>query len=336
MTDERAGLPRGHRPFSPRPGPPVRWPDAFGTRFAVFVDVEEEFDWSAPLDRAQRATTAMRAFPEAHRRFAERGVALTCMVDYPIATDPASIAILCEVLADGRSAIGAQLHPWVNPPHDEVVGHFTSFPGNLPPALQGAKIAALAETIEAAFGARPLAFRAGRYGLGPDTLALLARAGFQLDSSVRARYDYAGEGGPDYVLLGNDAWRADDLVELPLTTVFTGRLRAGGAGLYRALGRVPRARGAFARAGLLQRVALTPEDMPIAAALEAVAVAVGEGLRLLTFSFHSPSLASGHTPYVRDATDLAAFWRWWTLMLDRLDALGVRPASLAEILATAG
>ncbi|WP_419809609.1 polysaccharide deacetylase family protein [Sphingomonas sp.] len=313
----------------------MRWPNDFGTRFTVFVDVEEEFDWSAPLDRAHRATTAMRAFPAAHARFADASVGLTCMVDYPIATDPAAIDILRAVQADGRSAIGAQLHPWVNPPHEEQVGAFTSFPGNLPRALQEAKLAALTDAIEQAFGERPVAFRAGRYGLGPDTFALLAAAGYRLDSSVRPGYDYRGEGGPDFRRSGQRAWHTTGLVELPLTTVFTGRLRTGGAALYAALDRLPRGRGMFSRAGLLTRVALTPEDMPIAAVLEAIAVATGEGLPLLAFSFHSPSLVPGHTPYVRDAADLATFWRWWDRVLDRLDLLGIRSASLAEILAAA-
>ena len=319
--------------FRPVPGPPLRWPVDFGVRFTVFVDCEEEFDWSAPVDRAQRATTAMRAFPKAHRRFADHDVGLTCLVDYPVVVDPASVAILRAVVADGRSAIGAQLHPWVNPPHDEAISPRNSFPGNLPRAQERSKIELLTAAIEHAFGARPLVYRAGRYGLGPNSWALLEAAGYRLSTSARAHYDYRRGGGPDYRAVGSEAWRVGELVELPLTTVFTGHLRRGGTKLYDTATRVPRGRGLLARAGLLQRVALTPEDMPIARALEAVEVAVGEGLRLLTFSFHSPSLVPGHTPYVRDAADLATFWRWWELMLARLDRLGVRPASLDQILA---
>ena len=45
-----AGVPREHRPYRPDPGPRVRWADGFGQRFTIFVDVEEEFDWRAPLD----------------------------------------------------------------------------------------------------------------------------------------------------------------------------------------------------------------------------------------------------------------------------------------------
>jgi hypothetical protein len=322
------------------PAPPasalVAWPESFGTRFIVFVDVEEEFDWRAPLDRAHRSTTAMRAFPDAHRRFADHGAPLACMVDHPIASDPASVDLLRRVVEDGRSEIGTQLHAWVNPPFDEAGGSASSYPGNLPEALEAAKLDRLTQAIETAFGRRPRAYRAGRYGIGPNTMRLLAERGYRVDSSVRARYDYRAGGGPDFRHLANDAYRVGSVLELPLTTVFTGRARSGGKTLYDALGRVPKGRGAASRLGILSRVALTPEDMPIGAALEAVDATVGDGLRLLVFSFHSPSLAPGHTPYVRDADDLRRFWSWWSAMFARLERSGVRAASLHDVIGAAG
>lgn len=329
---------RGHRVPAPAPGALLDWPRAFGTRFAVFVDTEEEFDWGAPFRRDAFGTRAIAAMPAAHARFADRGVPLTYLVDYPIASNPGAVAILRRLVEDGRSAVGTQLHPWVNPPFEEELGDLNSFAGNLSPALEGAKLALLTEAIERAFGARPIVYRAGRYGIGPNTLGLLAGLGYRVDSSMRAGYDYSAGGGPDFSAVGNHAFRAGPegcLLELPLTTVFTGLGRAGGAGLYRRLGGIPHGRGVAARLGLLSRVALTPEDMPIGEALEAVRVAVGEGVRLLNFSFHSPSVEPGHTPYVRDVADLAAFFGWWDRMFALLERLGVAPASLAEIVKAA-
>jgi hypothetical protein len=296
-------------------------------------DVEEEFDWRQPLSRGARSTGAMAAFPDAHRRFTALGIPLTCMVDHPVATDAVAVAAIAEALEDGRTGFGAQLHPWVNPPFDEAVTPANSYAGNLPRALEAAKIDTLTDTLVRAFGRSPLAFRAGRYGLGPATLGLLAARGYRIDCSVRARYDYRADGGPDHRAIGNDAYRADGMVELPFSTMFTGRLRRHGPALHRLAGRVPHARGALARAGLVNRVSLTPEDMPVAEALEAIRVAVGEGTRLLSFAFHSPSLQAGHTPYIRDAADLRRFWSWWDDVAAELDRSGVRGASLAEILA---
>lgn len=322
-------------PYRPPPaGPPVAWPAGFGTRFTLFIDTEEEFDWAAPFSRTDHGTTAAAAIPSAHRRFAAAGVLPTYMVDYPIVADPRAVAALGEAVAAG-GAIGAQLHAWVTPPFEEPLGPHASYAGNLPAAIEAAKLDRLTEALTTAFGTPPRAYRAGRYGLGPQTLALLAARGYRLDSSVRAHYDYRGDGGPDFRDMGNAAYRCgpgDALIELPLTTVFTGALRRMGAPLFHRLGRVPHARGAFARAGLLERVSLTPEGMPLPAVLEAVRVALGEGLPVLSFAFHSPSLAPGHTPYVRDAADLAAFWRWWEGVLTLLDARGVRPIGLEALI----
>jgi hypothetical protein len=323
----------GYRVPPPSAAEGIAWPASFGTRFTIFCDIEEEFDWRRPLSRDARSTAAMAAFPAAHRRFADAGVGLTCMVDHPVASDPAAAEMLARAVEDRRSAIGAQLHAWVTPPFDENVTPANSYAGNLPRALEAAKIDALTETIEVATGIRPLAFRSGRYGIGPATLALLAERGYRLDGSVRARYDYRADGGPDFRAIGNAAFRRAGLIELPFSTTFTGRLRQ--PALYAAAARVPHGPGLLARSGLVSRVSLTPEDMPIGEALRAVEVAVQEGERLLAFSFHSPSLAPGNTPYVRDGADLVAFWRWWDLMLSRLAKLGVAYASLADILAAA-
>jgi hypothetical protein len=324
---------RGYRPDPPAIDRQVRWPNDFGTRFTIMVDTEEEFDWSAPFSRDNRSTQAIAALPDAHRRFSERGIGITYLVDHPIATSPLAIETLNELLRDGRSAIGAQLHPWVTPPFDETINDRNSFAGNLDSRLEHAKIAALTTAIVSAFGVAPLIYRAGRYGLGPDSAASLIAHGYRIDSSMRARYDYSGIGGPDYRAIGNAGfWIDRDLIELPLTSIFTGRLRKSGAALHPLLARVPYGPAIAARSGLLARVALTPEDMPLADALEAIRVAVGEGERLLNFSFHSPSVAPGHTSFVRDTGDLAAFHRWWDQVLALLDRLDVHSASHDELI----
>ncbi|MEI5687340.1 WalW protein [Sphingomonas kyungheensis] len=313
----------------------VRWPARFGRRFLVFVDVEEEFDWSAPLDRANRSVTAIAALPQAHARFADHGIAPVYLIDHPVVSDAGAVDLLRGVLADPRVGLGAQLHAWVTPPFAAPQPGDT-YAGNLPPALEAAKLDTLTDRLTDAFGRAPIAYRAGRYGIGPATAAALVRRGYRVESSVRARYDYSADGGPDFSRVGSAAFRLGDLIEVPLTTSFTGRLRRRGAGLYPALGRLPLARGAFATAGLLQRVALTPEDMPIAEACAAVRVAVEEeGHGLISLSFHSPSLVPGHTPYVRSTADLARLWDWWRQMTALLESLAVRPATLAEVIAAA-
>lgn len=311
----------------------VRWPADFGQRFTIFVDTEEEFDWAQPFSRDHRSVTATAAIPAATRRFADLGAGLTFLVDHPVATDPLSIDAIGEALSVETSAVGSQLHPWVTPPFDEAVNVANSYPGNLSADLEAAKLDALGAAIVAAFGTVPRIYRAGRYGIGPNTLRLLAVRDYAIDSSMRARFDYSQQGGPDFSSIGNDAFvtGGGDVVELPLTTVDTGALRSVGPALYRWAARVPRGPGVLARAGMLNRVALTPEGIPVAEALEAIRVVVGEGLPVLNFSFHSPTLVAGHTPYGRDTAGVAAFWGWWDAVLGLLATLGVRSVGEAEL-----
>ena len=331
-------LSRAYRPAPPAPAALIDWPASFGQRFTVTVDTEEEFDWQAPLTRQGHATTAIAALPDADRRLREGGAELAYMVDWPVAASEAASATLRRLADDHGATIGAQLHPWVNPPFDEALTAANSFPGNLPPALEAAKLDRLTDMIADRIGRRPIAYRAGRYGIGAATLELLAARGYRLDSSMRARYDYSDAAGPDFGAIGNQAFRTGPggaIVELPLTTVYTGAARSGGAWLDRRLARVPHGRGVFARTGLLARVALTPEDMPVADALEAVRIALGEGVAILNFSFHSPSLAPGHTPYVRDAADLAAFFGWWDKVLGLLAERGARAITFDAVVMAA-
>ncbi|MBV8685205.1 MAG: polysaccharide deacetylase family protein [Alphaproteobacteria bacterium] len=308
-------------------------PADFGRRFALFIDTEEEFDWSRPHSRDARSTRAVAAIPEMQERLRSHGVAPVYLVDHPIATDPAAIAILAPIQESGECEIGTQLHPWVSPPFEEELNLRNSFAGNLPAALERAKIARLTEAVEAGFGRRPRIYRAGRYGVGPHTGDILESLGYAADASVRPLFDYRGEGGPDFSSARPRPFRAGALVEIPLCAALTGPLGRAGAGLYRAIDRRPLLRSLAARTHLLSRVSLTPEGMPAAEVADAVRRLSAQGVRLFTFSFHSPSLEPGHTPYVRTAADLARFHLWWEEIFGFLEGEGIRPASLEEILA---
>ncbi len=118
--------------------------------------------------------------------------------------------------------------------------------------------------------------------------------------------------------------------------MLVGHLNGRGRTLYGWGEHVPVIRSVLSRARLAQRIPLTPEGIPANRACAAIDVALAMGVRLLNFSFHSPSLAIGHTPYVRDAADLRAFYGWWDTVIAHCQKRGVVPASLDEILMAAG
>jgi len=312
----------------------VRFPDGFGQRFVVTVDVEEEFDWTLPMQRDGHTLDTIPALGRFQQFCEGFGVVPIYLIDYPVAASPVTVEVLGAAVAAGRAEIGVQLHPWVSPPFDEEVSTHNSYACNLPPALERAKFTALRDRLEAAFGRPPLIYRAGRYGAGCSTADLLAEAGIRIDTSVRARFDYSAAGGPNYrnhPLAPYWLDRARGLIELPLTTVFWGPLRQLGGWIYPRLWRMPRLRGALSRAGLLERIPLTPEGVSAEDALRAIDIAIDDGLPVLVFSFHSPSLEPGHTPYVRSPADLDAFYDWWRCVFACLARRGIAPTSVAGV-----
>lgn len=334
---ERQGAPaRITRP--PPPDARVHFAPEFGQRFVVTVDTEEEFDWAKPFERTGHGLSHVPRLAKFQQFCEGFGVAPIYLIDYPIASDPAVGMALGDAVRHGRAEIGVQLHPWVNPPHQEQLNVFNSFAGNLPPALERAKLVKLRDTISAAFGQAPRIYRAGRYGVGAATAQILAESGIAIDTSVRSHFDYSSQGGPDFTALPLYPWWVDrqgGLMELPLTTVFSGVLRRQGPWLFPRLWRVPRLRGAMARAGLMNRVPFTPEGVTAAEAIRCIDLTLADGLPILVFSFHSPSLRPGHTPYVRDARQLDQLYDWWRVVFTHLACCGIKPASVSDIMQAA-
>lgn len=67
---------------------------------------------------------------------------------------------------------------------------------------------------------------------------------------------------------------------------------------------------ALARLGLLERVKLSPEGIPLADAKRLVRALISRGQRVFHLSYHSPSLVPGNTPYVRTAADVTNLLSW--------------------------
>ncbi len=323
----------------PLPGRRARFAPAFGQRVLLTVDTEEEFNWRGPFQREGHGLSHTAALPRFQSFCEGLGVAPVYLVDWPIVHDPRAVEVIGDAVRRGAAEVGVQLHPWVNPPFAEEVSMFNSFAGNLPPALEAAKFEALRDAIEAAFGAAPLVYRAGRYGLGPNTADLLKRNGIRVDTSVRPLFDYSFQGGPDYIGHPLTPYWTDDaqrLLELPVTSVHVGALRALGRRLRRPAAKIPRALGALSRLGLLERIPLTPEGVSMAEALRGIDIAVASGLPVLVLSLHSPSLAPGHTPYAVNEAAVDTLYAWLEGVYAHLATHNVSPCTIAEIIAATG
>ncbi len=307
----------------------------FDQRVLLTVDTEEEFDWEAPF---RRDGFGLDHVPELRRfqQFCERlGAIPLYLVDWPIVNSPVAAEIIGDAVQRGTAEVGVQLHAWVNPPFDEEVSAHNSYAGNLPPELEAAKFNQLRDRIEEVFGAPPLIYRAGRYGLGPKTPDLLKSAGIAVDTSVRSLFDYSGQHGPDYS--AHPLWpywtdHERQLLELPVTSAYWGMLRRQGGMVRRLQERFPSLGRILSRLGMMERIALTPEGVSVEEAIRGIDMVIDDGIPVLTLSFHSPSLAPGHTPYVETAAEVEGIYDWFERVYAYLDHRNIRSTSVAEIM----
>ena len=321
--------------FSAQPPslPAIPQPDT--PTLLVVVDAEEQFDWKTFLADAVDVSN-MRHLGATTAIYARHGIQPTYMADYPVVTQPDGFEPLRELLASGACTVGAQLHPWVNPPvAHHIVTPAHSYPGNLPASEERAKITELTDAIERQFGVRPHAYRAGRYGCGPNTHAILRDLGYTIDCSVLPRTDLSATFGPDFsAWTAVPAWLDPDmrLLEVPVTVGMVGRwshMANAPALLGSRRMQTLHLPGILARLGLLERIKLTPEGTSIDDAKRLTRALANAGQRVFIVTYHSSSLVPGHAPYVRTNTDLERFLHW----IDEfcawfIDDLGGRPGTL--------
>ena len=311
---------------------------------AVVIHTEEEFDWGKPYDRYATGVEHMRHIGRAQDVVDAHGIVPNYVIDYPIASQDVAIRPLKAFADSGRALIGAHLHPWVSPPYGEEVNVRNSYPCNLPRALEADKLGRLTEKIEESFGMRPRTYLAGRYGFGANTGGILEELGYQVDISPAVPIDFSGDGGPDYSGYTSDPYwfgQKRRLLGLPGTGGYVGWLRVGGTPLYRMV-TSPRMQsirlgGVCARLRAVERIRLSPEDYSEPEMRRLTRTLLRDGVRVFVFSFHSPSVMPGGTPYVRSEADVEPFLekcrRYFDFFLNQLNGVTMTPIAIRDLLA---
>lgn len=304
-------------------------------KLVVSIDVEED-NWK-PREEGLGVEN-VEELPKLAAFFARLGVRATYFTAYQVAIRPRAAAVVREIVSDGTAEVGAHLHPWNTPPfHGPRPRHATMLV-HYPADQQLSKIRHLTETIESTIGVLPTSFRAGRFGLGSDTLPALITCGYETDSSVTPYIDWSdADHGPDFMGAPVDVYRLGGkrdvcipvpdgpLVEVPVSAGFTRFAPQSWPGVERWL-TGPSARrlgvaGLCARTGLVRRVILSPETTSVRDMLALSRALLEGGVAHLHLFFHSSSLSPGLTPFARTRADVERIYRRIEEYLDRLSGL---------------
>lgn len=309
----------------------------------VVVDTEAEFDWTQQRPRRAMGVTSVKCQARTQPIFERYGVRPTLVVDYPVSSTPEGYELIRDLHRSGACEIGAHLQPWDTPPFVEQTTDQNSYPGNLPFELEREKLVQLTRSICEHIGVRPRIYKAGRYGVGQATAEILAELGYEIDVSVHPGTDFSRQFGPNFSHCeARPYWFGTNpaLLEIPLSIGYTGLLAHTGTVAYaltmnqrlKAL-HVP---GILARLHLAERIVLTPEGISFEEQRRLTHALLRQGHRVFSFTYHSPSLAPGNTPYVRSEADLRAFLRRIEQYLDFFTGeVGGRPATPFEVKALA-
>jgi peptidoglycan/xylan/chitin deacetylase (PgdA/CDA1 family) len=231
----------------------------------------------------------------------------TYLLSPELLRDEASVDVLdalegCE--------LGAHLHGEMADPGAFVPEVTRDVQRDYPPDVERAKLTSLTSAFRAAFGRAPRSFRAGRFGLGANTVPILEDLGYSVESSVTPGVDWTSVSpGLSFVGAPSQPYHPDPtdptrpgrsrLLEVPVTTV------ARVARVARAVARVPFV-GRLAEPRWL-RPTKTDGAGLVAIARTAVRAALKERPRapvVLNAMLHNVEVVAGASPYA--ATEAGA------------------------------
>ncbi len=118
-----------------------------------------------------------------------------------------------EVIRDGESAealsrlqgsheLGAHLHGEYAEPGAFEPETTKAFQRDYPEDVERQKLTYLTDLFTKTFGARPRSFRAGRFGIGPNSIPILTDLGYTVESSVTPFMDWSSSGAKGLSFVG--------------------------------------------------------------------------------------------------------------------------------------
>ncbi len=288
----------------------------------VTVDVEED-NWG--IHRSDLTAENVKEINRLQVLFDRYGIRPSYLVSYQVASCDWAANILANILAEGKCEIGSHLHPWNTPPLKENLSEANSMLSNLPYELQIEKLGTLTNRIEKAFGVKPQSFRAGRWGLGSETIDALIACDYRVDSSVTPTMGWSEHGeGPNFQKVGIEPCRlayenkrlskngGHSILEVPVSIGFNRWPFEFWESIYSLLQkkslRYLHPVGLFYYTRVLRKIWLSPEGSTADEMITLSKLMIGHRKRVLNLTFHSNALLPGKGPFIKTEKELQEFY----------------------------
>jgi len=295
---------------------------------AIVIHTEEEFDWNNGFYPSNNKVTHGEKLIAFGEKLIALGAKITFALDYAFVNSANGAKVIEYFKTNHANNIefASHLHPWVNPPSEDnetQVSNFNSYPGNLDNDIEFEKLKALTEKIAEVCGKAPVTYLAGRYGIGENTLTSLTKLGYKTDVSISPFSDFSHQEGPDFSHFNNKAFEKGNIYHWPHTTSVISLFPFIERWFDRHPEQFEMQQGKMLNRLLLKllrvkRQRLSPEGFGLNDLKKVTKTQLMLGHSNLIFSFHSPSVQAGLTPYVttdQQATDFynktAAYIQWF-------------------------
>jgi len=295
-------------------------------KLAIVIHTEEEFDWNGGFYRSNTQVTHGKELIKFCDQLITLGAKITFALDYAFVNSKEGKMVIKHFLPQMNTNVefATHCHPWVNPPfNDEVTNNgdkespieeVNSYPGNLSKELEFEKIRVLTQAITVITKQQPTTYLAGRYGIGKNTASILKTLGYTVDLSISPFVDFSHQKGPDFSNYNNKTFLNNTITNIPHTSGFVSYMPA----LSRYLNNSP-SNFKKLNASLLGKILfkllgvkrhrLSPEGFTLAEMKGVTKALLQTNTENLIFSFHSPSVKLGLTPYVTEQQPLNDFYQ---------------------------
>lgn len=290
------------------------------SKLTVVIHAEEEFDWGGGFFRSNNNITHGAELTAFVDQILATGVRVVLAMDYAFVNSEQGTKVIEHFKQPQYKNVefASHLHPWVNPPFEEPtidgdqIEDFFSFPGNLSANIEEAKLTSLTTLIEQKTGKRPTTYLAGRYGTGANTYQILKKLGYKLDVSISAFADFSSYYGPDFSNYTNSEKSIDGIRCIPHTSGYISYCNGVANYLNRDSQNLANFNNSFIGKVLLKllgvkRVRLSPEGHSYKEMSKLLKSLNEIGVENFIFSFHSPSVKVGLTPYINNKKKLEIF-----------------------------
>jgi len=278
-------------------------------KLSIVIHTEEEFDWHGGFFRSNNHVTHGQKLIAFCEELISLGVKITFALDFAFVDSNEGQTVINHFRARYPNDIefASHLHPWLNPPikngEDEELNS-NSYPGNLSRELEFEKLKTLTNKITEVCGSSPVTYLAGRYGVGKNTLQILKSLGYTTDISISPFSDFSRQEGPSFQHFNNNIFIKDDIIHWPHTTAITAlfpfieRWFDKKPHMYQVC-KSNKLTRLILKALRIKQQRLSPEGFTLNDLKTITNTQLKLGQNKLIFSFHSPSVQTGLTPYVK-------------------------------------